>query len=353
MQIIYEVRGKGWEPITYMVNLAAELLEADLLVLERDPKAVTLSAKLEALLFGKLGVRQDDSCLLVCSDPSSLLSLLRVEGWRQRFRHIGAWIIDSFWTEWIPRIFQITNLLDYVFVSSAEDIPIWQQKIKAPVIWLPWATDVLRLGGANETRSWDLVRVGRQPSEWDDDVQIERSCFEKNLRFHGRPPHQQDPDRMRQAIQNQEMLMSLYRQTKFTLAFSNAVNPTTYTHPTRQYLTARWVDALACGATVAGISPNEPSINRLLWEGATLNFASLEREEGMEAIAQAAETWRPEQAQLNYRYALERLDWRWRFAKIAQVFNYYPQRLSDELDLLEQELLWQKQRTAQPERLSR
>ncbi|MEP0955410.1 glycosyltransferase [Microcoleus sp. FACHB-1515] len=227
---------------------------------------------------------------------------------------------------------QVSQLFDHLFVTTQEDVLEWQKLMKTPTTWLPWGSDALRLGGRNSNRIWDLVRVGRQPLEWEDDSQTAQFCLDRNLRFHGRPQF------FANANENQAKLMEFYRQTKFSLAFSNIANPTTYTHPSREYLTGRWVDALACGAVVAGIPPKAPSIDRLLWEGATLDLQSVHIQEGLQIIFEAARNWRAEQAEKNYQQALERLDWRWRFAAIADTLNESPKRLHDELQLLNQKI---------------
>ena len=138
---------------------------------------------------------------------------------------------------------------------------------------------------------------------------------------------------------NQLAIMQLYQQSKFLLAFSNFAHPSNYTHPTRQYITARWTDALACGAIVAGIVPNEPSIKRLLWDGTTLDLKSININEGLQVIAEAAKIWKPEQAINNHQLSLERLDWRWRFAEIALVLNESPKRLGEEINILKQKII--------------
>jgi hypothetical protein len=51
------------------------------------------------------------------------------------------------------------------------------------------------------------------------------------------------------------MLDLALARAKFVLAFSNRVHQAGYTHPEREYLTARWVDSLAHGAVIAGIAP--------------------------------------------------------------------------------------------------
>lgn len=331
MLIVYMTPpGIGWHPINYMVHLAAELLEAELLILNHQKPSYF--RKLEAVFLKRQIEDSNESCLLICPNPADLSSLLLIKNWRNRFSHVAAWIIDSFWLDRIPRIVKISRSFDHLFVTSKEDIPAWQQVMQVPVTWLPWGTDALRLGGKDPERIWDLTRIGRQPPEWDNDTITQQFCLERHLRFHGRL---QGFD---SAAQNQAMLMQLYRQTKFLLAFSNTANPTNYTHPTREYLTARWTDALACGAVVAGIPPREPSIDRLLWEGATLDLGTVRIEEGLSGIAEVMRTWKPAQAERNYQQALQRLDWRWRFLTIANSFNQTPTRLHDELRQLEQKV---------------
>lgn len=312
-----------------MVILAAELFEAELVIL--NYKKPSFSNKLEAIFMRRQKQRAGESLLLICPSPECLLALINIKGWRNRFKYTSAWVIDSFWLEWIPRPMRSSLLFDRFFVTTEEDIDWWSQLTKTPTAWLPWGADVLRLGGKDPERVWDLTRIGRQPSGWDNDANTERLCSERNFRFHGRPAFYDDP------IENQKTLTSLYRQTKFSLAFSNTANPTKYTHPTREYLTARWVDALACGATLAGIPPNEPSINKLLWDGATLNLGTTRVEEGMQILSEAVSAWKPESAERNYCQALARLDWRWRFKTIADLADEPCKRLDDELQLLVQE----------------
>ena len=47
----------------------------------------------------------------------------------------------------------------------------WQNMMRSPVQWLLWGSDVLGLGSASGTRSYDLHRPGRQPQDGDDDFQ--------------------------------------------------------------------------------------------------------------------------------------------------------------------------------------
>lgn len=326
MLIVYIDNGPGWEPVGHMANLAAELFDAELLVLNTDvPKSWK---KLEFLLPKSSSA--SETCLLISPGPDQLLSLSLVANWRKRFKFIAAWVIDSFWIDRIPKIIKHSSQFDHLFITSGEDVADWEAHTKIPTTFLPWGTDALRLGGKNPERPWDLARIGRQPTEWDDDSATKQMCSDKGLSFHGRIKGYDTPHK------NQEMLMKLYKESKFLLAFSNIANPTNYTHPNRQYITARWTDALASGAIVAGIPPKEPSIDHLLWEGATLDLKSIKIKDGLEVISEATKDWHPGKAELNYKKSLERLDWRWRFSIIADTLNLSPKLLNHEIELIKQ-----------------
>lgn len=322
MLLVYRVPdGPGWYPINYMVELAAELLGAELLLLKGKENATYVERALAVLPRQ----RGDESCLVICPHPRDLLSMFHVPRWKRRFRKTAAWIIDSFWTDVIPRVPRTSRLFDQLFVTTLEDVPEWRRRTGVPTEWLAWGTDALRFGSEVADRDVDLLRVGRQPPEWDDDSQVAGACEVHGIRFHGRPAFQNA------ATQAQAELLKLMARTRFVLAFSNRVSPAPYTHPRSEYVTARWTDALAAGATVAGTAPRSPSAEALFWPGATLELGTVDRRAGLGVLKAAVGGWSAAQAQHNHRLALERLDWRWRLDRIATFFEVQAPRLEAEL----------------------
>src|SRR5450755_1740351 len=329
---------RGWSPINYMVNLASQLLEAGLELAPRDNR-LSIQQRLYSILSQrKSNGREHEACLLICSSPSDLLTIFKIPGWRKRFRFIAAWVIDSFWLEWIPATIRLSLPFDHIFITSGEDIDGWYRCLGIRPTWLPWGTDVLTLGSAKAGRTWDLTRVGRQPPDWDDDKITADCAGQLSIRFHPRPEEfLEDP------LRNHASLMKLYADSKYLLAFSNLVNPTAYTHPTREYVTGRWEDALGCGAVVAGVSPRGESIDSLLWPGATLDLGGTDRTHGLDLISEALKNWDSNVPRLNYANSLRRLDWRQRFRVIASVFGVMPSRLETELQALDAECLVYKE----------
>jgi hypothetical protein len=329
VEIVYpKPVSSGYLDVSYMAGLAAEVLDGELTVLPPTRTLTTLEG-LGGLLPRK---RRGAACLLICPGPSCLASITLVENWRTKYDRVIAWVFDSFWTRHVPRFARLARVFDHVFVTEREDLDTWSNMVRAPVEWLPWGCDVLDLGSPNPLRHVDLVRLGRQPSEWEDDESSARICRSKNLSFHGRPPHFHDAS----ASDNERILMECLKDAKFVLAFTNLVSPSDQTHPTREYLTGRWTDAIAAGAIVAGIPPRSESVQSLLWPEALLDIGTVKRDEGLEVIAQAVREWTPERARLNYLRSLERLDWRWRFKKIAGALGVDPRPLGQELARLRQ-----------------
>lgn len=323
---------RGWSPIQHMVRLAAALLDAE--VVPVGPDAASFAKRILAVLSGRRrGARGQDIGLMICAGPSDLRKAFGISGWRRRFGFLCAWVIDSFWVDHLPTSVTRSRPFDHVFVTSLEDIAQWKLEMGIPISWLPWGSDVLGLGAWSAERPWDITRVGRQPKDWEDDSISAAAAARAGLRFRGRPPS----DGMN-TLENQRYLMRVYSESKYLLAFSNLANPEHWTHPTRDYLTGRWVDALACGTVVAGVPPRGPSATQLLWPAATLDLQTVDRNEGLRVIAGAVNGWNEQIPRRNYAMALQKLDWRWRFEHIAQTVGVGPAPLAEELARLRDRL---------------
>jgi hypothetical protein len=325
MRIVYAAPpGGGWHPITHMVRLLVELFDAELVTVPLNRPANA------ARRMGGFAPRRrgGDTCLVVAAEPRHLNNVLHAEYWLRGYGHVAGWVIDSFWLERIPKSLRPGGHFDQLFVADKELVEVWSDATGLPVAWLPWGSDVLRLGSGDGDRPVDLQRLGRQPAGWEDDEVTRRASEAVGLRFEGRPPMHDD------ATANQAELMRCLSQAKFVLAFSNLLSAATYTHPTREYLTGRWTDSLASGASVAGIAPKVAATTELLWPGALLELGTTDRAHGLEQIAAAVAAWDPQVALENHRRALESLDWRWRFRQLAAALDVRPERLDAELDSL-------------------
>ncbi len=325
LQVVYvDPGGEGYHCVLYMARLAAELLHGELIVV--SPQMPALADQLGGVLWPRK--KSNSTCLLICPAPGALSSILHLLSWRKSYGRIVAWVFDSFWTDWIPRWARATRLFDHIYVTEQEDLHTWRRLMHAPVDWLPWGSDVLNLGSSNPERPFDVLRFGRQPEEWNDDVVNRLSCQARGLNFHGRPESWSD------ATDNERGLMRSLSSTKFSMAFTNRVSPGANTHPEREYITGRWADSLASGASVAGIPPRSVSVQSLLWPEALVDLGTVHQKEGLEVLSALVRAWTPEDARLNYLRALEKLDWRLRFQVLAEALGIHSPTLNAELERL-------------------
>lgn len=313
--------GRGWDTVTLMAELAARLLGGNLLRFANDaPYTKAFAAR-------DLMPRRHASgvCLVIAPQPAQLSALLEAPLLGRRFDVVAGYVIDSFWTDRIPRLARQRGRYDHLFVTDGELADEWAAVTGTPTTWLPFASDVLAQPVPDGDRAVDVQRVGRQPQTWDDDEESSAAAARHGLVLRGRPPFFTEP------AANQAGLTTAMAAAKYTLSFSNAASPAPYTHPTREYLTGRWTDALAVGATVAGIAPRCDATRELLWPEATLELSSTDRDVGLAEIAEAAAGWTPALARHHHHMALERLDWRHRFKTVADTLGLTAPVLEAEL----------------------
>jgi len=321
-------QGDGWGPITAMARLAAQLLDAELV--EVDDTVVSRFLKLQALFPRLLGA---GSLLVIAPNPEMLLRAAALHGLRTRFRNVVGWIIDCWWTDRIPSVIRLGRLYDHILVTEKNVVEEWASATGKPVTWLPLGADVLgamKRTSAVKEREVDLQRMGRQAPAWEDDHEIGTRAKDRGLVYAGRPPSLKDADASYAGV------LDAYAHARAVSAFSNRVSPASYTHPTREYVTSRWLDALAHGALVVGTRPREEGSDTLLWDDAVIDIDARDPGTGLDEVATLLRTWTPRTAEQIQREALTRLDWRWRIEKAAQILETSSPVLDGEIDQLRQ-----------------
>ena len=326
LDILYiRAGGNGWGPIDQLADLTARLLEGNLVTLQ-DHGEVSIARKLLGQLPRHRSGRR--TLLVLASNPAHLAYAARLRHWLPGYRTTAAWVIDSFWSDRISRMARDRGHFDHIFITDRELQDEWASTTGTQIHWAPWGTDTLAIDELPTERPVDLLRIGRQPAAWDDDRRTAEAAAAVGLTFEGRPAMDPDP-----AV-NQQNVRSTLLRSKFVLAFSNLVSPADYTHPTRDYVTGRWTDALGAGAIVAGVAPR--ASDRTLGPGSTVEVDPTDLSHGIKQIREAVDRWSrlvPGQA---HAHARATLDWRWRIHEIALALGLAPSaRFQDELSELE------------------
>lgn len=329
MHIVYTLADEpGWYPVTHMVHLLARLSGAELteVPMSREPGRFE---KLAGVVPRRRGA---EDLLVVCPAPGHMQALTTLPRWWSRFRSVSAWVIDSWWDDRIPRLARAGRQFDAVFISEAENIETWRNRTGTTVDHLPVGADVLgNRYDVDAARPDDVLRVGRMPAGWDDDDLVARELARHGLRFAGRPPLVPGFEAGMQALWEAE------RRARVVLAFSNLVSPASYTHPTLEYVTPRWADALASGASTAGVLPRTATA-ATLWPGSSIEVP-LDVRSGVETIAEALSGWTTDTVRRNRAGALTVLDWRHRFSAIARHLDQSWEPLEGELESIAAELV--------------
>lgn len=319
--------GDGWAPIAHMAELLTGYLGT----------SIELIPHSGARWFTMLRTRirrpppgAEGGAVYITSSPREILDCLAAPAFRKPQAFRCLWIIDSFWTEQLPPSRYLRDF-DQIIYSQVFDRDFYEGLVGKRAYWLPWGTDAMRHGSGGAERPIDILRVGRQPAAWEDDEESMRRADARGIAFHGRPPG--GP-----SIADLFKLMNdWYGRSKYVLAQTNQADPTTYTHPEKEYITARWTDALASGAGIAGIAPSS-DLDILNWPGAILDFSDEDPTRNFDEIQAALEAWTPDQALRNHWMALQRLDWRWRFKTLAEILELSSPSLDRDLVTLQGEI---------------
>lgn len=312
----------GWAPIVGLAHLAARMFGGRVVHYPADYPGKL--RKVWGLRPRRKG-RGEAGLLALLYGPSDITKLRQAAAFRDDYRFVVGWIIDSFWEDPNVRGIEFRGI-DLLCVIREEESDYYRRLTGRPVMALNWGADVLGLGTDNPDRPVDLVRLGRQPEAWDDDARSAAVAQEAGLSFAGRPPQLPDP------IENLRGIMGAYGRAKYLVAHSNLTSVEANTHKTKEYITARWTDALASGCSVAGVQPvRDSSYRNLLWPGATLEFDRVDLRHNMAAVAEAVAAWTPGHARQNHRMALQRLDWRHSLKKIADAMAVDAPALDAEL----------------------
>lgn len=323
--------GPGWAPVENMGNLLGRYLGVTPIQVDNKASLTKLTKILGAL--PRLSSQQRVAVVVAC-DPGQLNTIAQARYLTNRYSAIYGWVIDSFWDDRIPRIARSTSTYTKIFVTDPDDVQAWQKNGVNNVGLLPWGTDVWsnfeeRIS-ATASKTTDLIRVGRQPIAWDNDELTSSLAHKQELTFEGRPGFGSSVE------DSVRLLHEAFARAKAALAFSVRVSPTKYTHPTKDYITARWLDALAWGCVVVGQKPQSAATDLLLWEGATVDISPHDVTQGMTEIKNALADYSPLVAERHVRLALEKFDWRHRFNELFAEIGYSSDKLTQELISMQQ-----------------
>lgn len=300
----------GWGPVTELATLVSRLWETSPTFIH--PRREYSSPRKALAMLPRVG-GSASPLLAIVSHPGDLLALANAAVLGGRFSAVAGWIIDSFWDDRLPLFARRGHILDRLWVTNAELVDRYAARTGLPTGWAPWGADALRLSRAALTeRDVDVLRLGRQPAAWDDDATNGSMFGSLGIRYQGR-----FDGSTTDGIANQAAVHAQLSRTKLVLASGNLASPADYTHPSQEYLSARFTESIACGAAIVGQPPACRAAD-LLPEAGLIRVPVGRRDDALPAIREALCAWTPASAKGLTDHALRHLDWRTRIAAISR-----------------------------------
>ncbi len=314
--------GPGWDAITLLARRCSALLGARHLELNAGRAPGRLGA-LRARLGGGRGA---GPLLVIAASPDDLVAMSRRLGTRRGGRLVG-WLIAP--GAGLPGLVPTRGRarFDAVFVSDPSLVDAVGDRLGAPAQWLPWGVEVLNLPALRDRRPVDLLRLGWAPDAWNDDVRTREEAARRGLTFAPAPATGTN------LFDTQQRLIDALGRAKFVLVGGgDAARSGTEAHPGGPDV--RWAQALAAGASPVGKPPADASVVAPACEGAFLEPWVDDLAVGLDGVTDAARLWSGGRARRNRLHSLQRLDWRHRFAVLAQALGVPAPLLAWELDAL-------------------
>lgn len=313
----------GWGPITSMADLAGRMFDAPVRFIHPDREYGYVRRALSLAPGRRAGQR---SLLLIAAAPGDLLTLADPRVLAGQFRTVGVWIIDSFWAQRLPRfVLSRRHGIDQIWITDQELLAFYRGASATRCDWLPWGTDALAAVQADRAaRSVDVLRLGRQPALWDDDASNASALAVHGLRYQGRFDLADD------GSANQVEVRRQLDRAKVVLASGSLASPSDYSHPTRDYISARFTDAVASGTRIAGVRPRCAAAE-LIPEEAWIDLPLTDRAFDATTLAEAVAAHDEARADRLRRAALTDLDWRHRLRVVAERFELDAPSLQREL----------------------
>jgi len=202
----------GWQPVSHMIELASKLLKAPIIYM---PDTASNLRVLSGYFKGRRKSPRNPDALVIVPNVQHLRWFMSNDEYRAAYNTIAVWVIDSFNTLFIPK-YQLQRFYDLLFITNEYDQEEYIHKTGVDTKVLTWGSDVLGLGGCSNNKEIDLLRIGRQPDEWENDEITLSISMELGLNYHGRPPSEGNTE-----SQFKNLIKNYYRKSKLVLAHTN------------------------------------------------------------------------------------------------------------------------------------
>jgi len=323
----------GWTAIDELAFLIAHYFGATLMSAARKRSSPLLARARSRFgwTYEPLECSGGDILIVVAHSPGDLAMVSAIKNVRKKFRHIHAFITDSYHYEGYVRE---TALFDSVSVTSTEDIDLPRTVYGINVLHMYQGIDTLRWAPTTSVeRSIDVIGMGRIPASFHSAFVAEfHQSKSPHLYLHSPIGHVSGPD----VYNERPMLFKLLQRSKISLAFHLFCEPK-QNRPRSMMVTSRWLESLVSGCLVAGRRPESQMADDMLnWPNATIDLPD-DPSDAHEALVQLLnrDSDFHDQRRLNIRQMVLQHDWRHRLLALCALLNWtIPPQLQQDAESL-------------------
>jgi hypothetical protein len=262
----------------------------------------------------------------VCMNPSDLIYLSGVSGWKERCRVKVVYMVEFYggWLKEYEHHLKLLHDFDHVCLCFGGSVETVQKLIGRPCHHVPLGADVLRFTPFPNppARSVDVYSMGRRSEP------AHRALLEMARRGQAFYIYDTIPGLLlqpRDHNQHRDLVANLAKRSRFFITFPAKVDCADETRGQSE-VGARFFEGAAAGSIMVGQAPSAPAFARdFPWPDAVVDLGATE--EDLRSIL-AAWNADPERASLVHRrnalQALRRFDWAHRWQEMLRHAGLQP-----------------------------
>jgi hypothetical protein len=270
--------------------------------------------------------RDYDLFAYVCMNPSDLIYLSGVSGWKERCKTKVCYMVE-FYSGWLKEYQHHLKLLqefDHVFLCFGGSVEAVQKAIGRPCHHVPLGTDVLRFTPFPHppARCVDVYSMGRRSET------AHHALLEMARRGQAFYIYDTIPGLLlqpRDHNQHRDLVANLAKRSRFFIAFPAKVDCAEETRGQSE-VGARFFEGAAAGAIMVGQAPTASTFARdFPWPDAVVDLGSTEADLRGMLAAWSADAGRASLAhRRNAVQALRHFDWAHRWKEILRHSGFEP-----------------------------
>ncbi|QND70434.1 glycosyltransferase family 1 protein [Tardiphaga robiniae] len=211
--------------------------------------------------------QKGDLLLVVARAPGDLTLINSIGNFRKNYRHVAAFIIDSYFTDALG---PVAKKYDHIFSTTELGAETIQKRFGISSSVLRQGFDCLKWSCVDESRSIDLIGFGRQPASYHQAFQSRFHRQDSPLLYLHSPIGSMEGNSV---WVERPMLLKLLQRSKISLAFHLGIEPSRNRPFHADFLTSRWYESLTCGCLVVGKRPPGVMATEMLaWENSTIEL---------------------------------------------------------------------------------